>query len=211
VATIVYTASGQILIPAVYSFQDTSVTLVTKPFNSTFTRLVKFHLAGVRPTGQPVWFPREISASEGGTQTPQLMINQVAVTVGGSSLTVTDPPTDYFMRLPLFGGRQVPECGTTDTITVQVTVTSTEADTDFVSLRHPWRVMPGVWRPVHVRMRLISELQSGASYVRTYELSWVGRDTGRHHFFVEAATRNSLFDDVAPWSTELWGIPYFVH
>jgi hypothetical protein len=59
-------------------------------------------------------------------------------------------------------------------------------------------------------MRLVSQIQAGELYERVFEYSWAGHIVGRHTVLVEAVTRGSLHDDVAPFSTQIWGIPYVV-
>lgn len=203
VATITTTISGDVKIAALDSLQDTTVTIVSKPFTETVTRKVKFYRIANTNRVRDNWRMREVSALKGGTTNAILTIDSLEVTIGGNTLTVTDP-NDYFLRFAQFAGRLMPSIDVQDTITVRVTVTSTESDTDFVMLHRP-----ALLRPAHKRMRMISQTGSGP-YTRVYELSWNGQVKGRHHFYVSAITRNSLFDDVAPWATQIWGFPYLV-
>ena len=149
------------------------------------------------------WRMREISALKGGTLNSLITIDQLQAIIGTDTLTVTDP-NEYYLRFAGFGGRQMPSLGMTTPITVRITVTSTESDTDFVMLHRP-----AMMRPLHRRAILVSETGSGP-YTRVYEFSWDSHIKGRHHFYVSAVTRNSLFDDAAPWATQLWGFPYLV-
>jgi hypothetical protein len=204
-ATVVHTFTGQIRIAAKYSLQDTAFTIVTKNFVQTTSRKIKFFKNVLDR-----WVPREVTAAKGGTQGSQIRIDRVDVLMGADSISITDP-NEYFLRLPRFGGREIPEFGQSTPMKVRVVVTSTASDTDFVSLHRPWLMMgPGVFRPLHVRMSLVSQTQIGSSFERVYELSWNAHVSGRHHVFVEAVTRESLFDDAAPFSSQMWGVPYIV-
>lgn len=209
VATITHTLTGEVKIRAKYSLSDTSFTLITKPFTEQTVRKVKFYR--VRRTDDPKrnWQPREVSGTAGGTQNANVVINRLEVIVGTDTLVITNP-IDYFLKLGKFGGREVPVLGASTPIKVRVSITSTETDTDFVSLHRPGMMMMGLLRPALIRMQLVQQTQVGSSYERVYEHSWTGHFPGKHHIFVSALTRPSLFDDVAPFSTKLWGVPYIV-
>ena len=62
--------------------------------------------------------------------------------------------------------------------------------------------------PPHEGMQLIWEPKTASGYERVYEASWETVVPGRHSFFISAVTRSSLFDDEAPFSAQLWGVPY---
>jgi hypothetical protein len=209
IVTVKHTISGEVKIAAKYTPQDTGVTIISKPFTEETTRKIKFvprqGNVGAR------WRPSEVSAVKGGSVNPQaiLTFNQMVVYVGPDTLVINDP-NEYFLKLPTFIGRQMPTLGTGAPITVRLTLTSTESDTDFVFLHRPFMWLnASTFRPAHARMTMISQSGSGP-YTRTYEISWSSHIQGRHHFFVSGITRNSLFDDVAPWATQLWGVPYIV-
>jgi len=203
IATIIKTISGNVKIAALDSLQDTTVAIVSKPFTETLTRKVKFFKIANTNRIRDNWRMREISALKGGTLNSLITIDQLQAIIGTDTLTVTDP-NEYYLRFAGFGGRQMPSLGMTTPITVRITVTSTESDTDFVMLHRP-----AMMRPLHRRAILVSETGSGP-YTRVYEFSWDSHIKGRHHFYVSAVTRNSLFDDAAPWATQLWGFPYLV-
>jgi hypothetical protein len=209
IATITHTMTGEIRIAAKYSLQDTTITIITKPFVEETHRKVKFYRVDRTNDTRRNWRPREVSAVKGGTQNSSIIINQIEARIGADTVLVTDP-TDFFFKLGHFGGREVPQFGSSQPITIRVTVTSSSPDTDFVSLHRPAMLMAGNFKPAHARMALVSQTQVGSSYVRVYEYSWNSHLTGRHHVFVTALTRESLFDDQAPFSSQVWGIPYIV-
>ncbi len=209
VATINVTMSGQIKIAAKDSLRDTTITIVSKPFTETTTRNVRFYRIARTDRPRDNWRFREVSGVEGGTTNSQITFDQLVAIVGTDTLTITDP-TEFYLRFPAFEGRHLPSIGSTAPIKVQMTLTSTESDTDMVFLHRPFQwINSSVLRPARARMTLVSQTGSGP-YTRVYEHSWTGHIQGRHHFFVSGITRSSLFDDVAPWSTRLWGIPYLV-
>lgn len=203
IATVTGTITGNVKIAAIDSVGDTTITIVSKPFTETVTRKVKFAKIANTDRVRDNWRMREISAVKGGTANSLITINELQAIIGSDTLTVTDP-NEYFLRLGNFAGRQLPSLGMATPIKVRITITSTESDTDFVMLHRP-----AFLRPVHARTALVSQTGSGP-YTRVYEFTWNSHIKGRHHFYVSAVTRNSLFDDSAPWATQLWGFPYLV-
>jgi hypothetical protein len=211
IATVTHTIAGNVIIRAKYSLQDTGLTTITKPFTEVTVRKIKFYR---NPFAiGPRWLPREVSAVKGGTQGSLVTVTQVRVIMGTDTITITDP-LNYFLKLGKFGGREVPTIGSNflQNITVQVSVTSADPDTDIVTLHRPFQMMgPGIFKPLAVRMQMVSQTQNGGTYARVYEKSWVGVIPGRHHVFVGALTRSSIFDDAATFSSQLWGVPYIVN
>lgn len=216
IATITNTIKGEVIIVAKGSPQDTVIRKITKPFTEVTTHKLKFYHF-VRPDStRKHWRPSEISATKGGTVGSLLTINKVEVTVGTNSYTITDP-TNYFMKVDQGKGRLIPVLTPNQQIKVRVTLTSADPDTDWVSLHRPPMIskemMHGLMpiKPLHIKMNLVSQTQVGAAYERVYEYSWSNHGlAGRHTVFVDALTKGSLFDDAAPFSTQVWGIPYVV-
>jgi hypothetical protein len=209
VATILHTMSGQIKIAHRDTVQDTTL-IVSKPFVESTTRKVRFTRIARTDNPRANWRFREVSGVDGGTTSnTAIAFLELTAYIGNDTLTVTNP-TDFFLRFADFAGRHVPSIGSTAPVTVQLTLTSTESDTDLVFIHRPFQWLnSSVLRPARVRMNLISQTGSGP-FTRVYEYTWSSHVQGRHHFFVSGITRNSLFDDVAPWSTKIWGIPYLV-
>jgi len=210
IATVTTSYSGSIWIRAKYTQADTGVSTITKPFSETTTRKVKF--ARVARTNKPSlnWKVREVSAVMGGTQNAQVSIKQVRFFVGDDTLTITDP-NNYWLRLGYPGGRLVPELTTSFAkgFKVEVTVTSASPDSDIVSAHRPFWFM-GRWQ-YRAPMRLVSEVNNGdGTFTRVYDHSWAGVWAGRHHMFVSALTRESIFDDTAQFSSQVWGVPFIV-
>jgi len=210
VATINVTITGNVIIRAKYQPLDTLSTF-SKPFSESLTRIVKFYRNRFNIGRR--WIPREVSAVKGGTQGSLVTITQIRAFMGTDTLTITNP-LDYFLKLPKFGGREIPSLlmSFLQPIKVQVTVTSSDPDTDIVALHRPFLAMAmGMFKPIAVRMNMVSQSVNGGTYTRVYEQSWIGLIPGSHHVFVSALTRSSIFDDVAAFSSQLWGMPYIVN
>jgi len=210
VATVNVTIIGNIIIRAKYQPSDTLSTF-TKPFTEALTRIIKLY-RNKSNLGRR-WVSREVSAVKGGTQGSLVAITQIRVFMGNDTLTITDP-LNYFLKLGKFGGREIPTllASFLQPIRVQVSVTSADPDTDLVALHRPYFALSaGKFKPATERMIMISQTISGSTYTRVYEKSWVGLLPGRHHVFVSALTRSSIFDDQAAFSSQLWGLPYIVN
>lgn len=212
VATVTHTIKGDLIILVKSGVRD-SVTRIKKPFTTVTTRKVKFYREG--KTGDPSfdWRPNEVSGVKGGTVGSQITIHKVEVNIGNDTYTITDPTSDFF-QLGRMGRRPLPVLNPGQPMRIRVTLTSADPDTDWVSLHRPsMMVMIGPnhqIRALHIRMHLVSQAPAGSNFERVYEYSWTGNFVGRHTVFVEAITRSSLFDDTAPFSTQLWGVPYVV-
>jgi hypothetical protein len=165
------------------------------------------------------WVPVATSLVEGGTASPnnQIDITKLVLYVSTTdTITITDP-NSYFLRyrwLKLFNGgrKDVPEFLAGQALKLQVTVVSASADTDFVALRY------GVGNNNHkrVRLALVSEVNNGdGTYTRMFEIArtapqYVHFHRGWFHMGIDAVTRATLMDDVAPYSVSWWGVPYRV-
>lgn len=210
VATITCTISGVVRIAALDSVKDTTVSIINKPFTETTTRVVKFLRVDRTSIPRNNWKMREVSAVKGGTPNALLVINELVVVMGQDTVVVTDP-NSYFLKLPGFAGRALPQITMSTPTMVRVTVTSTDPDTDFVMLHRPFSMVGASVHPLHTRMDLVSQTNNGnGTFTRVYQKSWSSHVMGWHHFFVSGITRSSLFDDTAAWATQLWGFPYHV-
>ncbi|GJQ21238.1 MAG: hypothetical protein HBSIN02_15930 [Bacteroidia bacterium] len=209
IATIVQSMSGKIVIAHRDTVQDTTL-VIEKPFAESTTRKVRATKIARTNNPRANWRFREVSGVDGGTTSNSaITFDTLKAFIGNDTLVVTDP-TEFFLRFADFAGRHIPSILNSAPVKVRLTITSTESDTDLVFIHRPamW-VNSSVLRPARIRMTLVSQTGSGP-YTRVYEHTWSSHVQGRHHFFVGAVTRGSLFDDVAPWSTKIWGIPYLV-
>ena len=214
VATVKKVFSGNLKIRARNLAGDTVV--ITKPFTDNATRLVIFKRVN-RDTDRYWlnWVPVASSLVKGGTAEPNNLVTLTKVELlvpGVDTVTVEDPLT-YFIRykwLRIFtGGRKdIPELTPGAQVTVRATIVSSSSDTDFVALRYGC----DAFHFRRNRMALVSETDNGnGSFTRVYEKSWpVHFHRGYFHAGVEAMTKGTLFDDVAPYSVSWWGVPYRV-
>ena len=161
------------------------------------------------------WMPVATTLVNGMTS-PQpagsaIMITQVMIRGGSDTITITDPEGTWlrYKWLNIFhGGRaDVPQLVAGDSIFVTATVKSQAADTDLVVLRHGF----GSPRFGRARMTLISQTGPDVDgfYTRIYQKHIQPRlGLGSLNVGVDAMTRATLYDDVAPYSVSWWGIPY---
>jgi hypothetical protein len=136
------------------------------------------------------------------------VINQAVIFLpSGDSLVVTSP-NDYFLNVNK-RPRQVPEIHRGDKLVIQVTLTSTQPDTDGVFLRYG-ADKRGVNR-LRQKFHLVSQTQNGSTFTRVYEISVKAHwNFGRFNAVAEAVTHQSIFDDTAPFENNYWGVPYVV-
>ncbi len=209
------TIEGVLKILAVDANGDTLPDVIEKPFTDQSTRNVVFKRVNrdiVRFWKN--WVPVGTSLVSGGTVAPNDNIHLTQVKLylpSGDSITVTDPE-HYYLRYAwtkLFtGGRKdVPELLGGQRVLLQATVESASPDTDFVALRYG---VGGMMRR-RAHMTLVSEEFDGSVYTRVFEIAFnVNFQRGWFHAGIDAVTRETLFDDQAPYSVSWWGVPYRV-
>lgn len=208
VATITKTIVGKFLVAASYS--DTASvpdTLIRKPFTSTSVREMKFFRIGRFREHHRNWRFKAISLVEGGTNTSEIDITQLKLELPNGETIIVTSPTDYYLS---FGnGRGVPIFSPGGEVRLEVTLTSASPDSDMVVLRYG--AMPTGLRRHRARLTMVSETQVGSMYERVYEITWRAHaHVGKFNAHVDAVTRETLYDDVAPVSTSFWGVPYIV-
>jgi len=191
--------------------------LVEKPFEDRATRNVIFKRIN-RDNARfwRNWFPVATSLVDGGTisnSPSQIDLTKLQMFLpNGDTVTVTDPNSFYlrYRWLRLFdGGRKdIPELRGGDRVILQATLASASPDTDIVALRLGYG--PGNHR--RTRMELVSEFDNGdGTFTRVYQKAWFCHfHTGFFHAGVVAVTKETLFDDAAPYAASWWGIPYRV-
>ncbi|MCI0706802.1 MAG: hypothetical protein L0Y80_04860 [Ignavibacteriae bacterium] len=224
-ATITLSWEGTLYIVAKYSAEDTTRTVIEKPVNEQVQRKIRFYRVANSSVDDDStvtrrgWRPAEVSGVDGGsTVDSQIDITQMEIIYGDTTITITDPLA-YFFELPgKWRHKDRPlicSFGDQQDVTVRVTIESADPDTDWVHIHRPWwPALAGghpYFKPRHDRMTLVSETPSGSGFTRVYEISWETFLRGRHTFFVSAVTRSTLFDDAAPVSTQIWGVPYIAN
>jgi hypothetical protein len=192
---------------------------VDKPFNDVAERNILFKRAGRNPVRYWMnWVPVATSLLKGGTVPPN---NAIEITklrldyANGDSLIVTDP-LNYFLRyrwrlLWMGVDKDVPELVPGQEVRLQVTLTSTSPDTDYVALRYGY----AGFNRKREQLTLVSQEDNGGTFTRVYETSRLAPVLVHFHrgFFnmgVDAMTKATLFDDAAPYSVSWWGVPYRV-
>jgi len=207
-ATVTHTMTGFLWIRGKYSTSDTAVTTVKKPFTETTTRIARFVRIARSDNPKRNWKISELSAVKGGTAGSGITINEIRFYAGDDTVIVTDP-NNTFLKFAKGRGKFVPELSVDPNtpLRVQVTVTSTSPDSDFVTAHRPfWYMNKWIYR---APMLLVSSNANGdGTFIRVYEHSWRGVWMGRHNLLVSALTRSSIFDDAANVSSQIWGVPF---
>jgi hypothetical protein len=95
---------------------------------------------------------------------------------------------------------------------VQVTVKSTDPDSDVVVAHRPLWFNTGCAYG-RASMKLLSSVSNGdGTFTRVYENDWKWQSAfaGRYSVYVSAITRQSIYDDQAAFSSNVWALPYVV-
>lgn len=214
VAHVVKTVNGELKIRGLKG-QDTVT--VTKEFSDTSERYVIFKRVNRERVRYWLnWVPVASSMIAGGTVAPndQVKITQLEMQLpGGKTVTITEPAKQFFRYrwLKLFGGgnADAPELMAGENVTMKVKVMSASADSDVVTLRYGFDPIRGR----RARMTMSSEVNNGdGTFTRTYELTWQAHfHRGFFNAQVDAMTKGTLYDDVAPYSVSWWAVPYRVY
>jgi hypothetical protein len=219
IAHVTRTANGVLKVRGVNAAQET--VLVEKPFTDQSVRNVVFkRVARETKRYWMNWIPVATSLVKGGTVSPASNVTITKMTLelpDGKTIEITDPE-QYFLRYRwkyMFVNQRctddVPEFQAGQAVKLQVTVESASADTDIVVLRYGYLGL----NKRRTRLELVSEEMSGGVYVRVYEISkvrplYMHFHRGFFNMAVDAMTRETLFDDTAPYSVSWWGVPYRV-
>jgi hypothetical protein len=204
--------TGVLKIRAINGAGDT--VLIDKPFTDAAERNIIFRRFG-RETKRfwLNWLPVAISLVDGGTVSPSnINITKLEIITPNDTITITDP-LSFYLRFParriLHTGRMdVPEFVGAPRVIVKATVVSSSPDTDLVALRFGMD-------PLHkrrIRMQCVSRVQVGSNYEGVFQAPAFQMHVfpGAFHIAVDALTRETLFDDQAPYSVSWWGFPYRV-
>lgn len=205
---------GVFKIKAVNTTGDT--VLVEKPFNDKSKRQVVFRRVR-RDTVEywHNWRPVSTSLVEGGTAAPNDRVKIVKVDVflpNGDTISVADP-TNYFLRYKWIDGwhrgrKDCPVLLPGQLVTTRVTVNSSSADTDLVTLRFGFDDFHRRRAAFHI----VSETNNGdGTFSRVYEKTWyVHLHPGYFNAGVEAMTKGTVYDDTEAYSVSWWAVPYRV-
>jgi hypothetical protein len=190
---------------------DTTRRTYLKPFTEQTMRKIRLVKFQNTTDEKRNWRLKEVSAMKGGTTSaPLISIDNVVFYVGTDTLNVSDP-LNYFLQI----GRPMNQHGVpvlpasfTQGFRVRVTITSPDSINHVTAHRPYWQ---NGWRFRAPMGNPISSVKNvDNSFTNVYEYSWRGVWSGRHHIVVSAVPKNVVFDNVAPASSTIWGIPFIV-
>ncbi|MBM2842020.1 MAG: hypothetical protein HW412_2548 [Bacteroidetes bacterium] len=175
--------------------------LVEKPFTDNADRNLIFRRVG-RETKR-FWL----------NSNNHIDITQLELITRNDTVVVTDP-LQFYLRYRWLGrfnqgNRDMPAVDGGMPMLIKATVVSSSPDTDLVALRFG----VGTFQKRRMRMNIVSEVYDPATqkYTRVFQAPFIMHfHRGFFHAAVDAATKATLFDDVAPYSVSWWGIPYRV-
>lgn len=208
VVTITRTVESDFKIAGTYTEGKTIPdTVVSKPLTEVFKQKVQVvKVANADTIRARKWKIWAVSLVQGGTVNSNITIKKVTLTLpNGNVIEVTDP-LNQFYRPGFLGHRDgVPSFNPSAIIKFTVTVQSATPDTDIVSMTY------GVGRFGLFRARKLFQLVSSANGEEVYEANVkVHLHRGSFNAMIHAVSRESLYDDSAPISVSVWGIPYVV-
>jgi hypothetical protein len=190
-------------------------TLVKKPFTEETKRNILFRRIGRHPEVIRNWIPVAITMVEGkslGASAFTIASLEVSDSHLGFDTTVTDPLATWF-RFGIFRHGCIPIIPVRDSVTVRVTITSTDDSAEVVYLRH------GIGWQGHIRRRVPMELVSTTggpgNFTRVYARKFT-TELGnaiimeRFNAVIDAFSHGSIYDKAAPFDNEFWGVPYIV-
>lgn len=210
-ATVTNSWSEIIWAKGIYSITDTVLSLVTKNANESTIRNVKFVRINRVNDETKNWRISEISVMEGGTTNGGITFTKVTFYIGTDTLEITNPLDQYYKLQQRTGndGMHAVAQSLVAGFKIRVEVLSADSIRDYVVACRPvWDQTNRVYQRGF--FTLVDSTREGDMFRRTYEHSWRGAWTGRHHVFIGAVTHQSVFDDQAAFSSKLWGIPYIV-
>lgn len=208
VVTITRTVESDLKIAATYTQGNkTPDTIITKPLNEVFRRKVQVVKKESADTSRArKWRVWAVSLVQGGTENSNITIKKISLTLpNGDVIEVTDP-LNQFYRPGFLGYRGgIPSFNPAQNVKVSVTVQSFAPDTDLVSMTF------GVDRFGFHRARKLFKMVSQSGNEEVYEADVkVHMHRGSFNAMIHAISRESLFDDSAPVSVSVWGVPYVV-
>lgn len=208
VVTVTRTVESDLKIAGSYtSGKTTPDTVITKPLKEVFKRKVQVvKVSSADTTRARKWKIWAVSLVQGGTENSNIAIKKISLTLpNGNVVEVTDP-LNQFYRPGFWGYRDgVPSFNPSATVKFTVTVQSATPDTDIVSLTY------GVDRFGFFRARKLFKLVSSSGGQEVYQADVkVHLHRGSFNAMIHAISRESLYDDSAPVSVSVWGVPYVV-
>ena len=214
------TFEGVLYIAASYdSSTHNQDTVIQKPFTTVIIRkvvLLKLNNNMYDSTNFD-WRVLAVSLPSGGTLNSNIQITKLTMYMPDGSVVIINDPNDYYLMRSQMGGSKhghrgwgiMPGFFHNENVTIQATVSSAYADTDFVTLTHG-ADLDGMHRE-KLRFNLVSSTPSGSGYVKIYEGTFVTRSfPGFSTAVINAFPSQVIYDDSTPVESDTWGVPYFI-
>lgn len=192
---------------------STPDTLIKKSFTSVINRKAILVKITKEDTSKTRWVIKAVSLPEGGTPESSIKITKVTVFLPNEDTLSISSPNDYYLvrKWGWFWWKwhNVPVLEHDRDLKIQVELTSSYADTDFVSLTFGANRF-GVHR-CKKRFELISSTDNGGVYDKVYEQTFTSNYyPGFFHAIINAIPKQVIYDDSAAVESNTWGIPYFI-
>lgn len=197
------------------SYDPTSVkpdTLIKKQFTSVVTFNVVMVKIANKENQKRNWIIREISLAQGGTQSSNIKIKKVTITLPNGEILEINSPNDFYIARKWGWWRRchnIPVIQREKEVKVTVEVTSAYEEKDYVSLTFGANQMD-----VHKNKKifdLISSTPNGLFYDKIYEQTFAPKYfPGFFHAIINLMPQQVIKDDMTPVELESWGVPYFV-
>jgi hypothetical protein len=212
IATVTNTLTGQVWIHVKQSPIDT---IIYKPLEETITRKVEFHQVSI-PGFDSLknWRMVAVSGVQGGTANQGVIIQNITFFIDDDTVSVINPLDSLFQFVHGYKHWGVRELKPNHAaqFKVQVTIKSTDPDSDIVVAHRPLWFNNGCAYG-RASMKLLSSTSNGdGTFTRIYENGWKWQSAfaGRYSVYASAITRQSIYDDQAAFSSNIWALPYIV-
>jgi hypothetical protein len=213
IATVTNIISGQVWIRVKQVPKDT---IIYKPLAETIVHKVKFMRVPLPNFSQlSNWQMVAVSGTQGGTNNFGISIQNITLFAGDDTVQISNP-LDSLFQIPSGSkhrhwGLREWTANPDELFKVLVTVKSTDPDSDIVAAHRPIR-FEFAGHFMRAQMTLKSSVTNGdGTYTRVYENSWNGSFAGRFNVLVSGLTRQSIYDNQAPFASQIWGIPFIVN
>lgn len=181
---------------------------VRKPYTETLHRLFRFVRIASTDEPRKNWKLDAVAILNGGTGSPSISIMQMQMIPPTGDILVATDPDAYFMHVSKGWLHDLPLWGIDIQVTVNATVHSMLADTDFVTLHYA----PKSFGLHRTAMTMVSQTGDAvAGYTRMYSATFVipGNDKKIGHLLISATTHASLFSTAdTDFASVVWGLPY---
>lgn len=209
--TLTKTFEGILMIAASYDSNAIEPdTIINKSFTAIVTRNLIFRKIAHTPYPRKNWILAAISLPEGGTQSPNIDIQEMNIFLPNGDTLSIDAPNNCYLKRGWGWWHKIPILGHGDSVKVRVKLYSAFEEDDFVSLT--WGANRWIKHRVKKLFELVSSTPNGNGFDKVYEQTFRTHQwPGFYHAIINALPQQVILDDAAPVEAESWGIPYFVH